>query len=259
MLRTETADRVRLLTLDRPEVLNAFSEALYDAMTDALIEAAADPGVAVVVITGSGRAYSAGADLGEMSARAGTDFALGRHGFPGFIKQLTEFSKPLLMAVNGLAIGIGATMLGYADLAFMAETARLRCPFTNLGLAPEAASSALFPLLAGRQRASWVLLSSEWLSAEECREAGIVWKVVPDGELLATTLAHARRLAAQPISSLIATKQTIVEPYREQIAAARRREDEAYAKLLHGPANLEALKAFAEKRAPDFSSLPPGW
>jgi enoyl-CoA hydratase/carnithine racemase len=259
MLRTETADRVRLLTFDRPEALNAFSEALYDAVTDALIEAASDPAVAVVVFTGRGRAYSAGADLGEMAARAGEDFPLGRHGFPGFIKQLTDFPKPLLMAVNGLAVGIGATMLGYADLAFMAATARLRCPFTNLGLAPEAASSALFPLLAGRQRASWILLSSEWLTAEECREAGIVWKVVPDDELLPTTLDHARRLAAQPISSLVATKRTIVEPYREHVAAARRREDAAFAALLHGPANREALQAFAEKRPPDFSSLPAGW
>ena len=259
MLRIETADRVRLLTFDRPEVLNAFGEALYDATTDALIEAADDPGVAVVVMTGNGRAYSSGADLFEMSARAGKDFALGRHGFRGFIEQLTDFPKPLLMAVNGLAVGIGATMLGYADLAFMAESARLRCPFTNLGLAPEAASSALFPLLAGRQRASWVLLSSEWLSAEECRDAGIVWKVVPDDELLETTLTHARRLANQPISALIATKQTIVEPYKGPIVDARKREDAAYATLLHGPANREALQAFAEKREPDFSSLPPGW
>ena len=259
MLRIETADRVRLLTFDRPEVLNAFGEALYDTTTDALIEAADDPGVAVVVMTGNGRAYSSGADLFEMSARAGKDFALGRHGFRGFIAELTDFPKPLLMAVNGLAVGIGATMLGYADLAFMAESARLRCPFTNLGLAPEAASSALFPLLAGRQRASWVLLSSEWLSAEECRDAGIVWKVVPDDELLETTLTHARRLARQPISALIATKQTIVEPYKEPIVAARKREDAAYATLLHGPANREALQAFAEKREPDFSSLPPGW
>jgi enoyl-CoA hydratase/carnithine racemase len=257
MLHTETDDRVRLITLDRPEVLNAFSEALYDAATDALLAAAEDPAVAVAVITGAGRAFSSGADLGQMAARAGKDFPHGRHGFPGFVNELTYFPKPLLMAVNGLAVGIGATMLGYADLVFMAETARLRCPFTTLGLAPEAASSALFPLLAGRQQASWILLSSEWLSAEECREAGIVWKVVPDSELLATTLDYAGRLAALPISSLVATKRTIVEPLREHIAAARRREDTAYATLLHGPANREALRAFAEKRSPDFSSLPP--
>lgn len=260
MLRTTDTDRVRVCTLDRPDALNAFDEALYDATTVALRTAADDPGVAVVVLTGTGRAFSAGTDLLEMAAR-GTDpdFVPGEFGFPGMIDALTEFPKPLLIAVNGIGLGIGATILGFADLVFMASTARLKCPFTDLAVAPEAASSYLFPLLAGRQAATWALLSSEWLSAEECRDMGLVWKVCAPDALMSTTMHHARHLAKKPISSLVESKAAMLAPHRDAIAAARARENTAFQKLMAGPANAEALRAFAEKRAPDFTNLPPGW
>ena len=259
MIRSHDDARVRLLTLDRPEALNAFNEALYDATTDALLEAAEDPKVAVVVLTGGGRAFCAGTDLLEMAQRGDPNFAAGRHGFPGLLDALVAFPKPFLCAVNGLGLGIGATILGYADLSFMADGARLKCPFTSLAVAPEAASSYLFPALIGRQNATWALMSSEWLSAEECLAMGLVWKVCPLDELLDTTMAHARILAAKPISSLVETKAVVTAPMREAIAAARVREDAAFVKLLGGPANTEALTAFAEKREPDFTNLPPGW
>jgi enoyl-CoA hydratase/carnithine racemase len=260
MLRIEDSDRVRLLTLERADALNAFNEALYDATTEALRDAADDPGVAVVVLTGAGRAFSAGTDLLEMAARqSDPDFVPGRYGFPGMIDTLTDFPKPFLCAVNGIGVGIGATILGFADLAFMAADARLKCPFASLGVAPEAASSFTFPRLAGRQNATWALMSSEWLSAAECAEMGLVWKVCEPGELLAVTMRHARVLAAQPISSLVATKRLVMAPLRDEIVAARGRENQAFADLLGGPANSEALRAFAEKRKPDFTNLPPGW
>jgi len=163
------------------------------------------------------------------------------------------------VAINGIGVGIGATILGYADLAFMSSAARLRCPFTSLGVAPEAASSFTFPQLIGRQNATWALMSSEWLSADDCVAMGLVWRQCEPGDLMATTLDHARTLAALPISSLIETKRTIVESQRDPIVAARARENAAFAKLMAGPANAEALRAFAEKRPPDFTSLPPGW
>jgi enoyl-CoA hydratase/carnithine racemase len=253
--------RVRVLTLNRTEALNSFNEALYDATTDALLAAADDHSVAVVVLTGAGRAFCAGTDLIEMARRSQGDptFIAGRHGFAGMIDLLTVFPKPLIVAINGIGVGIGATILGYADLAFMSSAARLRCPFTSLGVAPEAASSFTFPQLIGRQNATWALMSSEWLSADDCVAMGLVWRQCEPGELMATTLDHARTLAALPISSLVETKRTIIESQRESIAAARERENAAFAKLMAGPANAEALRAFAEKRPPDFTSLPPGW
>jgi enoyl-CoA hydratase/carnithine racemase len=248
--------RVRTLTLDRPDALNAFNEALYDATAQALIDAAADPGVAVVLLTGNGRAFSAGTDLLEMHQLA-TDpsFERGKYGFLGLIDALADFPKPLICAVNGLGLGIGATVLGFADLAFMSTTARLKCPFTSLGVAPEAASSYLMPRLMGRQEAAWMLLSAEWLSAEDALRAGLVWKLCEPGDLLPEARRHAEVLAKRPISSLIAVKRTMTEPLRAGIAAARERENAAFAELMGGPANLEALTAFAEGREPDFSDL----
>lgn len=260
VLRVETADRVRLLTLDRPEALNAFNEQLYDALSRALLDADADPGVAVVLLTGSGRAFSAGTDLREMAAIAGDpSFQRGEFGFPGLVETLIGLRKPLVIAVNGLGLGLGATILGFADLAFMSSQARLKCPFTSLGVAPEAASSYLLPRLVGRQQAAWLLMSSEWVSAEQAAEMGLVLRVCEPDDLLDVALEHARILARQPISSLVAVKRTMWEPIRPAVEAARDREHAAFAELMGGPANAEALAAFAEGREADFTSLPPGW
>src|SRR6185437_15963450 len=117
--------------------------------------------------------------------------------FPGLLKQLTDFRKPLLCAVNGLGVGIGATILGFADLAILSDQARLRFPFTRLGVAPEAASSVLLPQLIGRQNAAWALMSSEWIPAAEAVELGIAFQVVPHEQLMAETMRRAQVLAAQ--------------------------------------------------------------
>ena len=163
-LQISDDNRVRTLVLDRPEALNAFNEELYLATATALREADADPDVAVVLLTGAGRAFSAGNDLKEMQARI-TDPQMSDQGshFTTMISALTDLTKPLVCAVNGVGVGIGTTVLGYADLVFMSSTARLKCPFTSLGVAPEAASSYLLPQLIGRQNAAWMLLSSQWV------------------------------------------------------------------------------------------------
>lgn len=239
-------NRVRTLTLHRPDALNAFNEALYDATTVALRDAAGDPEVAVVLLTGMGRAFSAGTDLTEMRARI-TDpenFHEGEHGFLGLIDTLSSFPKPLICAVNGLGIGIGATILGYADLAFMATTARLKCPFTSLGVAPEAASSYLLPQLIGRQNAAWLLMSSEWVGAEEALRMGLVWKVCEPDDLLPEARRHADILASRPISSLMAVKQTMSAPMAPGIAQARERENACFAELMGAAANADALAEF---------------
>jgi enoyl-CoA hydratase/carnithine racemase len=257
VLLVEDRARVRTLTLNRPDALNAFDNELYAATSAALRDAAADPSVAVVVITGAGRAFCAGTDLVEMAQLA--DGSLEGSGFPGLVDALADFPKPLVCAVNGLGLGIGATILGFADLAFMSSTARLKCPFTSLGVAPEAASSLLMPLLVGRQNAAWMLLSAEWIGADEALRMGLVWRVCSPETLLEETARHATLLASRPISSLVAVKRTMTEPWRDAMRAARDREDAAFAELMGGPANTEALTAFLERREPDFTSLPPGW
>ncbi|OHV05508.1 enoyl-CoA hydratase/isomerase family protein [Mycobacterium talmoniae] len=244
-LQIDDTNRVRTLTLNRPEALNAFNEALYDATAEALLAAADDPEVAVVLLTGAGRAFSAGTDLAEMQAMVtDPDFTPGRHGFRGLIEVLSGFPKPLICAVNGVGVGIGTTILGYADLAFMSSTARLKCPFTSLGVAPEAASSYLLPQLVGRQNAAWLLMSSEWVDADEALRMGLVWKVCAPEDLLADARRHAEVLASRPISSLMAVKHTMVEPTRGEIAAASARENAHFAELLGGQANAAALADF---------------
>lgn len=259
ILRVQDDDRLRTITLTRPGALNAFNEALYDAVTVALRDAAADPSVAVVLLTGEGRAFSAGTDLVEMSERVtNPDFVPGEHGFPGLVDALAEFDKPLVLAINGLGLGIGMTIIGFADLAFMADDARLKCPFTSLGVAPEAASSYLLPRLMGRQNAAWALLSSEWISAREAHEMGLVWRLCAPHDLLTVATEHATRLARLPVSSLRAVKQAMTAPLTPHVRAARDRENQYFVDLMGGPANTEALTAFAEGRRPDFSSLPDG-
>jgi enoyl-CoA hydratase/carnithine racemase len=251
LVQIDDVNGVRTLTLNRPEALNAFNEALYDATTIALRDADEDPSVAVVLLTGTGRAFSAGNDLVEMQARiTDPDFTSGEYGFPGMIETLAALRKPLILAVNGLGVGIGATILGYADLVFMSSSARLKCPFTSLGVAPEAASSYLLPQLVGRQNAAWMLLSSEWIDADEALRMGFAWKVCEPDALLAEARRHAEILAARSIPSLIAVKQTMVEPTRAEITAAAAREYAQFEELLGGAANADALAAFADRRDP---------
>jgi enoyl-CoA hydratase/carnithine racemase len=275
-LLIDDANRVRTLTFNRPDALNAFNEALYDETTVALRAAADEPDVGVVLLTGTGRAFSAGNDLVEMQTRIsgaglaprvrganlaprvrganlaprvrGPDFAPGQHSFFRMIDALVDFPKPLLCAVNGLGVGIGVTILGFADLAFMSSSARLKCPFTSLGVAPEAASSYLLPRLVGRQNAAWLLMSSEWISAEEAKDMGLVWRVCEPDELLSVARQHAEILAAKPISSLKAVKQTMVAPMREDILAAVEREKALFVQLVGAAANADALAAFADRR-----------
>lgn len=255
MIETTTEDRVHTIRLRRPEAKNAMNEAMWDAVTEAFIAAADDPGIAVVVFTGSEDSFSAGQDVIEMAQLAMGDASTlerGDHGFTGLNDQLAVFPKPFLCAVNGIGLGFGVTILGYADLAFMSSAARLKCPFTSLGVAPELGSSFLFPQLMGRQNASWLLMSSEWIDAEQALAMGLVFQVCAPDELMETTMRHARTLASRPISSLVETKRVIVESLREPIAEARRQENAAFAKLLGGPDNIEAMTAFAEKRPPNF-------
>ena len=248
---------VRVVTLNRADQLNAFNQALCAALTRELTLAAADEAVHVMVVTGAGRAFSAGTDLLELWENG--DFRGTPEDpdlFDGLIDALVGFPKPLICAVNGLAIGIGATMLGLADLVICGQTVRLRCPFTKLSLVPEAGASVTFPLLLGRQAAAWMLLSSEWIDADEAKSNGLVWKVVPDDDVLEEALVIAQGLAQHPLESLVASKRLLTAPFSTALAEARTRENAAFDVLLNAPAHREAVAAFASKREPSTSGGP---
>jgi enoyl-CoA hydratase/carnithine racemase len=254
LLLLEDRGRVRTFTLNRPLQLNAFNDALYDAFAAALRDAADDPAVAVVVVTGAGRAFSAGQDLGELNNRPRYDDDR-LHGFQPFMDVLEAFPKPLIAAVNGIGVGIGLTMLLHCDLVLVAEGARLRAPFVNLGVTAEAASTVLMPLRIGWQQTAHLLYTAAWLPAARAVEIGLAWRCVSDDRLMAETREVAAGIAAMPIAALVATKKLLLAARLDGVRAGRLRENRAFAALEGGPANLEALAAFREKRPPDFSRV----
>ena len=250
-LNVRDEDGIRVVEMDRPKALNAFSTQLMDELAEVFLEATSDDDVRVLLLTGAGRAFSAGADLTEMGQAQRTP----KHGFGGLLDAIIDFPKPFMVAVNGVGAGIGATICGLADMTFIAEGARLRCPFSALGLTAEAASTYMFPKLMGRQRASWFLLSAEWMSAEQCVESGLALELCSADALIPRALEQGSKLAKLPLASLMTTKALIMAPLREQMKASIKAENEGLARLAGGPANREALTAFREKREPDFSSL----
>jgi len=263
-------DGVLLLTLNRPERKNAFDETMWREARDALADAQANDAVRCVIVTGAGEAFSAGQDLGQMAQVSSASEQRGGAersrpggpdneppGFPGFMDRLVAFDKPLLAAVNGVGVGIGLTMLLHCDVVWMAEEARLRAPFVPLGVVPEAASSYLLPLQLGHQRAAEMLFLAEWIDAQRAVELGIATRVVPRAQLLAEIRALAARIAAQPLGALRWTKRTLLAVREDGVRGARAREDAAFAVRIGSPENQEALRAFFEKRPPDFRKVPP--
>ena len=217
---------VLTLTLNRPEVLNAFSREQYRRVSERLDAAREDPGVSVVVLTGTGRAFSAGVDLREHAAR--TPESSDRAAFERFVDAMSTFPKPLLCAVNGLAVGVGATMLGLADLVVMSEDAQVQLPFAARSIAPEAASTFTLPSLLGPQQAAWAMLSGSWVSAAECLAAGWAFRVCPAEQLLAEATSCAETIAAHPVENLLEIKALLTAARVPSIAAARAREARAH-------------------------------
>ena len=229
MLDVSDDDGVRVLAFDRPDVRNAFNFPLYRAVTEAVVDATADPATRVVVLTGRGTAFTAGQDLQEMAEiAAGTAPAGIEKGFRGLLDAVDRLDKPLLAAVNGPAIGLGFTILAHCDLVLVAESARLRVPFAEMGVPPEAASSYLFPVLMGRQAAARVLLAADWVTADEAVELGIAVQVSPDDRVLDDTVALARRIAGFPPAAVQAIKRLLRAPHAAAVHEARAREDEAF-------------------------------
>ena len=225
--------RVRVVTFSRPEVLNAFDTSLYQGVATALADAAVDDGVGAVVLTGEGKAFSSGQDLAEM-ARLASGEPGATSAFPALLDQVTTFPKPLLAAVNGVAVGIGMTILAHCDLVLVAQGARAKVPFGALGVAPEAASSYLFPLRMGWQRAAMALLTGDWFDAQALVDSGLALAVYPDGQVLGEAVALGQRISAFPLASIMAIKQLMLAGHAAAIADARAREDQSFAVLLSG-------------------------
>jgi enoyl-CoA hydratase/carnithine racemase len=244
----DAAPGVRVIAFNRPAVRNAFDTAMYLEVTEALVAADADDAVRAVVFTGRGQGFTSGQDLAEMAAIAtGTAVEGAGQGFMGLLQALTSVSVPLLAAVNGVAVGLGFTLLPHCDLVLVDASARLRVPFAELGVPPEAASSVLFPARMGWQQAARILLTSEWISADEAVELGIALRVCAEGAVLADTVALAARIAAHPRAATRAITTLMRAGQSDAVRQANRREQGAFAQLLGAAASTGTLAEFAAK------------
>jgi enoyl-CoA hydratase/carnithine racemase len=250
MSRIQTEDvapGVRLVGFNRPEVRNAFDTAMYVEVANALRAADADEEVGAVVLTGRGTAFTSGQDLGEMAAIAtGTAVEGAGQGFMGLLECIGEVSVPLLAAVNGVAVGLGFTVLAHCDLVLVDAAARLRVPFAELGVPPEAASSYLFPAVMGWQQAARILLTSDWVDAEELVTLGLALRTCPPGTVLDETVALAARVAAHRRAATRAITGLMRAARRDAVLEANRREQGAFAQLLRGAAKAGPLADFAD-------------
>lgn len=244
------------LTMNRPKKKNAFDEIQWDALAASLDQASEDPRVAVVLLSGAGGNFSSGADLSSFQGDRDTPRDDGKpSGFFACVDSIFALEKPLLSAVQGVAVGGGCTIAVASDIVYVGESVRMRLPFANLGLVPEIASSYTLQSAIGRQRANELFFTAEWIDAERAVAVGLAARAFPDEELLGATLAKAREIAQWPVSSLVAIKRTLQVAHRAGIAAARQIEDKEMMRLAGSAENIEAVSAFLQKRTPDFKQF----
>jgi enoyl-CoA hydratase/carnithine racemase len=248
MVKIDTRESIASIELARVEKKNALTADMYAAMTDALAAAESDRGARAILIHGTRDCFTAGNDLKDfLAGPAGASEAL------RFISALSKVEKPLVAAVGGPAVGIGTTLLLHCDLVYAAPGARFQLPFVPLGLVPEGASSLLLPRIAGYQRAAELLLLGQAFTADKALAAGIVTEIVPEEALLARARAAAAAIAALPPASVRLTKQLMKQPIAAAVAAQMAEEARLFAERLQSGEAKEAMRAFLEKRKPDFS------
>lgn len=249
-------DGVLTLTLNRPDKLNSFNEEMHLAFRAGLQQAHDDSAVRAVLITGAGRGFSAGQDLGDRDprkggARASLDQTLEKFYNPN-IRLIRSLEKPVVCAVNGVAAGAGANIALACDITLAAKSARFIQSFAKIGLVPDAAGSFNLPRLIGEQRAKYLALTGEPLMAEKAAEWGLIWEAVEDAELLAKATALASSLAAGPTLGLGMTKRLLQEAATNSWDAQLDLERDCQAIAGASEDYAEGVTAFLEKRKAEF-------
>jgi enoyl-CoA hydratase/carnithine racemase len=241
-VKVSREDDVLVVRLNRPDKKNAMTRVMYDAVVGAFQSADKDR-LGAVLLTGSGGSFLAGNDIADFLAAAEQPEKLSAF---EFITALARLETPLVAAVDGVAVGVGTTLLLHCDLVYAASNAIFRMPFVDLGLVPEAASSLLLPRRIGLAKASELLLLGEPFGAEEALRLGIVNAVVPAERLVEHALAQAKKIAAKPREAIAATRR-LIRVDREEVLAAMHRESVAFRQALASPAAKAAFSAFLAK------------
>ena len=244
-VRVERGGGILAITLNRPERRNAITVAMYGVLADAIAGAWEDGETRVITIRGEGQDFAAGNDLAdflEVDPR-GEDVPVWR-----LLRALAECEIPIVAAVHGNCVGIGTTMLLHCDLVIAADNSRFSMPFVDLGLVPEAASSLLFPRLAGRRRAARYLLLAEQFGAEEALAIGLASHVIPLTGVDQALREITERLLAKPVEALRLTQGLLRHGARDEILERMNLESSKFAERLDSSETKEAISAFFEKR-----------
>jgi enoyl-CoA hydratase/carnithine racemase len=247
---TERSGSILRVQLNRPAKRNAMTSSMYMALGDIFNNAARDEGVSVVLWHGAGDSFCAGNDIEDFVKNP-----------PGpcespqtrLMNALVDFEKPIIAAVQGAAIGGGTTMLTHCDFVFAGESAKFQMPFINLAVVPEFGSSCSVPARIGHLRAAELILLGVPFDAKRAADLGLVTRVVSDEHLLAAATETARTLTAKPPGALQACKRLMKQPFREQIKAAMKLENEEFSAQVRSQEAREAFAAFLQKRPPNFA------
>ena len=234
---------VASIRINRPEKKNAITVAMYEAMMEALADADRSEEIRAIGIFG-GDVFSAGNDIADF-VHAG-EVGMEQRVMP-FLRSLRDVRKPLIAGVKGAAIGIGTTLLMHCDAVVAGTSARFSLPFTKLGLVPEAGSSALFPLIAGRMRASWYLLSGEQFGAQQAYEMGLVTRVTQDEDVDSAVAIMCGELAELSPNSVVATKQLLKASFADVVAKAMDEEFQSFAVALKSDDARAAFMKFLQR------------
>lgn len=251
-LSLEKRDSVALITMQRPDVLNAFNAELIEDMDRVTGEVAADDSLRVVVLTGEGRGFCAGADLADRTPRWNSTEQALMQGYRPSLERIMSMPKPVIAAVNGPAAGVGSAFAMACDLCVMSEKAYIMLAFSNIALVPDGGANWLLTRAIGYRRAYQAAIEAEKITAERCLEWGLANRVVKPEQLLDETMAWAGELAQRAPQALALTKELM-----------RRAADATYGEIYHqeavrqnslvgSPDNKEGVAAFMEKRPPQF-------
>jgi enoyl-CoA hydratase/carnithine racemase len=248
-IKTSLKDGILTIHMDRPDKKNAMTTDMYSSMAKAISDAETDPDTRVIMIKGSKNSFCAGNDLGDFLNNPPTS-----NNSPvfKFLKTIAEAKLPLVAAVDGVAVGVGVTMLLHCDFVYMTKNSTLSLPFVNLGLVPEAGSSMLLPQLAGHQRASELLMLGEPFSPDVALDIGLVNEICTPDMLEKKALETAKKLREKPRDALIQTKALMRRDF-ETVTKRIDEEGKIFKKCLTSADAKEALTAFKENRKPKFS------
>lgn len=260
----ETRDRVGVITLNRPEKLNAWTSQMAGEVADALRRANEDKDVGALLFTGAGRAFCAGADvIGEFKRRADaqdagvTPESGGRRTSSDFptLQELLHFGKPSIAAIHGYAVGIGVTLPLNCDIRIAAEGAKLNTMFLRVGLTPEFGSSYLLPRVVGLAKACELVYMPRMVDAREALEIGLVNRVVPADRLMEEAMSMAKAIAEGPPFALKKAKEVIFRNLDCDYVEALKRETAVFAECMSTAEHREGIRAFIERREPNFQRL----